>query len=134
MPDSRLELVVDNDAHDTVAKSPHDNGAQSPLTWHKTSTTASSLKMKQDIERRLKITFTDLFEWGEDQTGKIMLDRRVCLLFHPEDHVEYLDSITRWLLMHHVEVSSPWFEGCWEYFTQQIDKGGSGIIIVRQCP
>jgi chromo domain-containing protein 1 len=89
--------------------------------------------MKQDIEQSLKITYTDLFEWAEDKTGKIMLDRRACLLFHPLSHLQSLDLVTRWLLMHHVEVSSAWYEGFWDYFTQQLDKGGSGIIIVSPC-
>lgn len=92
------------------------------------------LRAKDIIDNALQISFNDLFEWGEDVTGKTMLDRRALLLYHPEDHVEDLEIITRWLLMHHVEVSNPWYDGCWDHFRQQIAKGGSGIVMVGQHP
>jgi len=41
------------------------------------------------------------------------------------------EIITRWLLMHHVQVSSASYAGGWADFQQQILKGGTGIIIVR---
>jgi chromo domain-containing protein 1 len=90
--------------------------------------------MKQLLDQFMKITFTELFEWGEKMTVNHLLDRRACLLFHPFRHLKSLNLITRWLLMHHVEVSSPWYEGFWDYYTQQLDKGESGIIIVSQYP
>jgi chromo domain-containing protein 1 len=92
--------------------------------------TTSSSSLKQSIEQTLRITFNDLFEWGDDGVKRMMLDRKAYLLFHPEEHLEQLDVITRWLLMHHVEVSSHWFQGGWEYYKQQIANGGSGIVIV----
>jgi hypothetical protein len=90
----------------------------------------SCSQLKLSIEQALKVDFTDIFEWGEDKNGPIMLDRKALLLFHPEDHSEELEIITRWLLMHHVEVSSVWSAGCWDYFRQQITTGGSGVIVV----
>jgi hypothetical protein len=100
---------------------------------HKVSAAVSSLQMKQLLDQFMKITFTDLFAWGENESGKIMLDRRACLLFHPVSHLKSLNLITRWLLLHHVEVSSPWYAGFWDYYTQQLCNGGSGIIIVSHC-
>jgi chromo domain-containing protein 1 len=103
-----------------------------PLQPVKLPATSLCLRLNENIEQALKINFLDLFEWGRDEKGKIMLDRRVLLLYHPVDHAEDLEVITRWLLMHHVEVSSPWFQGCWDYYQQQLDNGGSGIVIVSQ--
>jgi hypothetical protein len=90
----------------------------------------SCSQLKLSIEQALKVDFTDIFKWGEDQNGPIMMDRKALLLYHPEDHSEELEMITRWLLMHHVEVSSVWSAGCWDYFRQQITTGGSGVIVV----
>jgi len=92
--------------------------------------TSSCPQLNEAIEQALKIDFTDLFEWSQDENGHTMSDRRALLLYHPVDHFEELEVITRWLLMHHVEVSSAWHEGCWDYFRQQIAKGGSGVVIV----
>jgi hypothetical protein len=92
----------------------------------------SSLNMTRDIELALKITFTDLFEWGDDGTKRIMLDRKAFLLYHPTDHTEQLDLITRWLLMHHVEVCSAWLPGGWHYYKQLVARGWSGIVIVSK--
>lgn len=59
-----------------------------------------------------------------------MMSRKAFLLFHPQQHLEELDIITRWLLMHHVEVGNAWFDGSWEHFKEQILHGESGVIIV----
>lgn len=64
-----------------------------------------------------------------DKENKI-LDRRAFLIFHPGDHSKELELITRWLLMHHVEVCSFWFDGSWDYFRQKVKAGGSGVVIV----
>jgi chromo domain-containing protein 1 len=104
------------------------------MASHEAPAAVSSLRMKQLIDQFMKITFTDLFAWGENSAGKIMFDRRACLLFHPGSHLKSLNLITRWLLLHHVEVSSPWYAGFWEYYTQQLYEGGSGIIIVSHYP
>jgi len=86
--------------------------------------------MKDQLEQALQINYTDIFEWTQTSAGRIMIDRRAMLLYHPTDHAEELEVITRWLIMHHVEVSSPWNDGCWDYFRQQISDGQSGIILV----
>lgn len=92
----------------------------------------SCQELNKTIEQALQIEFADVFEWGENEKGKIMLDRRAMLLYHPEDHCKELEVITRWLLMHHVEVSSVFQDGCWDYFRQQTTKGRSGVIIVSR--
>jgi chromo domain-containing protein 1 len=92
----------------------------------------SSLTAKHEIEEALQIAFTSLFQWSDDGTERIMLDRRALLLFHPVDHQEELELLTRWLLMHHVEVSNAWLPGAWYYHKEQIIAGGSGIVIVCQ--
>lgn len=87
------------------------------------------LSMKQRIEHALKIKFKDMFNWGND----VILDRKAFLLFHPVDHAEELELLTRWLLMHHVDISNPWFQGGWEHFTEQLANGGSGVVIVSDA-
>jgi chromo domain-containing protein 1 len=93
----------------------------------------SCLQLKRTIEEAVKIEFNNLFGWSSSGNGFTMVNRRAMLLYHPEDHSEELEVITRWLLMHHVEVSSAWYSGSWDYFRQQILKGGSGIIMVSLC-
>ncbi|KAF2129023.1 hypothetical protein P153DRAFT_431837 [Dothidotthia symphoricarpi CBS 119687] len=87
------------------------------------------LQMKQKIEQICKLDFTDMFTGNRDEGA--IVDRRAFLLYHPQDHVEELDLITRWLLMHHVEVGNAWYDGSWDHFKQQITGGGSGIIIAH---
>lgn len=98
-----------------------------PLT-NLTPASASCEEVKLILEQALKVNFTQLFELGEDS----MLDRRAMLFYHPVDHYEELELITRYLLLHNVEVSSAWNEGCWEYFRKQITRGGTGVVIVSQ--
>ena len=71
-----------------------------------------------------------MFGSNDGRNSGDLLDRRAFLIYHPEQHSKELDLITRWLLMHHVEVGSAWYEGSWENFKLQIVKGGSGIVIV----
>jgi hypothetical protein len=75
-----------------------------------------------------------MFTYNHDQNSDAISDRRAFVLFHPEDHMEELELITRWLLMHHVEVYSFWSDGAWKHFKEQIAKGGTGVIIVRCLP
>lgn len=63
---------------------------------------------------------------GDDK----MLERRAMLLYHPEEHSEEIELITRWLLMHDVQVSNLWYDGAWTQFHQDVSEGKSGIIIV----
>jgi chromo domain-containing protein 1 len=93
----------------------------------------SCLELKDKLEQALKLNFVDLFEWDQTTAGRTMVDRRAMLLFHPLNHAEELEIITRWLLMHHVEVSSAWYEGSWDYFRQQTSENRSGIILVGHC-
>ncbi|KAF2031615.1 hypothetical protein EK21DRAFT_62655 [Setomelanomma holmii] len=117
---------------DTCAFQHHDTGlvADPPPSELTCRLCLSCAQAKLNIERALKVDFEDMFEWGSDEDGTIMVDRRALLLYHPEDHAEELELITRWLLMHHVEVSNAWSTGCWEYFRQHIGKGGSAVVIV----
>lgn len=94
---------------------------------------SSSLQMKDRLEQALQISFVDLFAWSQDESSAVMLERRAMLLFHPVHHAEEVEIITRWLLMHHVEVSSAWYEGSWDYFRQQITEERSGVILVSNC-
>jgi chromo domain-containing protein 1 len=85
-------------------------------------------KLKNIIEDACKIDFQTMFScFGGREDA---LDRRAFLFFHPEYHAEELELITRWLLIHHVEVGSLWVSGSWDYFQQKIREGGSGVIIV----
>ncbi|ORY18027.1 hypothetical protein BCR34DRAFT_380955 [Clohesyomyces aquaticus] len=88
---------------------------------------SSSIEVKQTIEDAFKLDFKEMFVKDEG----IAVDRRAFLLFHPEDHKMELELITRWLLMHHVEVFNFWKEGAWDYFKQQIVKGGTGVMITH---
>ncbi|KAF2471391.1 uncharacterized protein BDR25DRAFT_303413 [Lindgomyces ingoldianus] len=83
------------------------------------------IDLKHAIEEACKVDFKDMFVDNEGNA----LDRRAFLVFHPEDNKMELELITRWLLMHHVEVCSIWKEGAWDYFKQQIMNGGTGVII-----
>ncbi len=77
-----------------------------------------------------KLNFLDMFTSNNTNQEPILLDRRAFLLYHPQEHLEELEFTARWLLMHHVEVGTTWYEGSWEHFKQQILKGGSGVILV----
>lgn len=52
-------------------------------------------------------------------------------MFEPRQHIEEIELITRWLMMHYVTVYNLWVDGSWNHFTQQILYGGSGVIIVH---
>ncbi|KAH7089551.1 hypothetical protein FB567DRAFT_466673 [Paraphoma chrysanthemicola] len=92
---------------------------------------SSCSEVKLAIAQALKVDFTDMFVWGMNESGAVMMDRRALLLYHPEDHSEELEVLTRWMMMHHVEVGSVWSAGCWDYFRQQIAKGGSGVVVAH---
>lgn len=77
------------------------------------------------------LDFEDMFASNGGEEAVNLLESRVFLMYHPEDHFEELEIITRWLLLHHVQVASTSYQGAWAVFKQQILQGGSGIIIVR---
>ncbi|PWO24643.1 CH domain containing protein [Pyrenophora tritici-repentis] len=80
------------------------------------------------IGSALKLNFKDMF--ARSDGANPFVDRRAFLFYHPEQHAEELALITRWLMMYHVQIGSATHEGAWEHFRQQIEQGGSGIIIV----
>jgi hypothetical protein len=91
---------------------------------------SSSLQLRQKVEAALKVQFAELFGWSSDGDTNTEVDRRAILLHHSQEHSEELEILLRWLSMQHVEVSSAWDDGSWEYFKQQTLNGGSGVIIV----
>lgn len=93
---------------------------------------ASKPRMSQAMEKALGFNFEDLFSWGDDGNGTIMLERRAFLIYHPEDHLKELDMMTRCLLGHHVATASAWFEGSWQQYAQEVVRKGSGVIFVSQ--
>ncbi|KAL5121505.1 hypothetical protein ACEQ8H_000577 [Pleosporales sp. CAS-2024a] len=111
-----------NDELDTFSLSPA--AVPAGLSCHQTEET---------IGRALGVNFNDLFTWSDDGEQKKLLDRRAFLMFNPVDHQEELELITRWLLMHHVEVSGAHFAGAWEQYADMFvkDRARSGIVIVH---
>ncbi|OAG19235.1 hypothetical protein CC77DRAFT_1021396 [Alternaria alternata] len=77
------------------------------------------------------LDFEDMFASNGSEEAVNLLESRVFLMYHPEDHFEELEIITRWLLLHHVQVASTSYQGAWAVFKQQILQGGSGIIIAH---
>jgi len=84
--------------------------------------------LEAEIGSVVKLNFKDMF--ARSDGANPFVERRAFLIYHPEQHAEELALITRWLMMHHVQIGSAHYEGAWEDFQQQIKKGGSGIIIV----
>lgn len=87
-------------------------------------------KLSAKIEKHYNLNFDEMFRSiipGDSQP----LERRAMLLYSPEDHSEDIDLITRWLLMHDVQVSNLWYDGAWTQFQQDASEGKSGIIIVH---
>lgn len=78
-----------------------------------------------------RLDFEDMFASNDGEEPVNLLESRAFLMYHPKDHFEDLEIITRWLLLHHVQVASTSYQGAWAVFKQQILQGGSGIIIVR---
>jgi chromo domain-containing protein 1 len=76
------------------------------------------------------LNFEDMFASNDGEKAVNLLENRAFLMYHPDDHFEELEIITRWLLLHHVQVVSTIYPGAWAVFKEQILQGGSGIIIV----
>lgn len=92
---------------------------------------ATCEKVRKRIESVCDLNFEELFGSNNCEKGIKLMDRRAFLVYHSEEHAEELELITRWLLMHHVEVSGVHFPGGWAKFQQEIKSGGSGVIIVH---
>ncbi|KAF2878196.1 hypothetical protein BDV95DRAFT_480552 [Massariosphaeria phaeospora] len=130
--DPPLEIPAADDAEFVRPPSP-DNEPEGALSLG-TNILAPALTcvdLKRKIEDICKLDFKIIFQYNGDGLKESVLDRRAFLIFHPEDHSEELELITRWLVMHHVEVCSFWFEGSWDYFKGQISDGGTGVIITH---
>ncbi|KAL6705366.1 hypothetical protein ACN47E_007015 [Coniothyrium glycines] len=89
------------------------------------------LPLKAKIAAALKIDFDDMFESSQTTHIAESAKRRVFLAYHPQNHLEHLEILTRWLMMGHVEVINAWHEGSWDYFKRQVYKSRSGTIIVH---
>ncbi|KAF2016416.1 hypothetical protein BU24DRAFT_450937 [Aaosphaeria arxii CBS 175.79] len=91
--------------------------------------------LKERIEGIFNIEFDTMFEWNSNSkktdANLGLMDRVAFLIFHPSDQAEELELLTRWLLMHNVEVCSFWAEGSWNYFKDKMLNGGSGVILTH---
>ncbi|XP_014561977.1 hypothetical protein COCVIDRAFT_85180 [Bipolaris victoriae FI3] len=92
---------------------------------------ATCEKVRKRIDSVCDLDFEELFGSNNCERGIKLIDRRAFLVYHSEEHAEELELITRWLLMHHVEVSGVHFSGGWAKFQQEIKSGGSGVIIAH---
>ncbi|KAH9882812.1 hypothetical protein J1614_000178 [Plenodomus biglobosus] len=99
-----------------------------PIAQEITQADTVCLTLKANIEQICKLDFLNIFTRND---GSALLDRTAFLLYHPEQHSEELELITRWLLMHHVEVSNAWYDGSWDGFRQHILKRGSGVVVTH---
>lgn len=107
---------------------------QSPVHPQQTElppATLSCLRLEKRIREALKIDIDVLFQTNGEQRSQ-MSCRKAMLLFHPTSHSVELEVLTRWLLMHHVEVSNAFSDGCWELFREHIGNSGCDIIIVSE--
>lgn len=113
--------------------------AKQGLPQKQTPSTMTCSELDQKIAQIYDLDAVEMFHPllpGDDT----MLERRAMLLFHPEEHSEDIELITRWLLMHEVEVANFWYDGAWSHFREETcispeltasgKKETSGIIIV----
>ncbi|CAO2648618.1 Nn.00g078850.m01.CDS01 [Neocucurbitaria sp. VM-36] len=129
--DTEMEDVAQPSFEQNVVMSPQHSPIEQPprSLIEQPPAKMTCLQMKAKIEQVCKLDFTDMFKSNNEDAA--LLDRRAFLIYHPEEHLEELDLIMRWLLMHHVEVGNAWYDGSWDNFKQQILKGGSGVIIAH---
>lgn len=86
--------------------------------------------LRLKIERVCELDFDDMFT-VQDALGKpLKLDRRAFIMHDPEEQKEELELISRWLMMQHVEISSAWHDGGWDYFQRKTIAGKTGVVIV----
>ena len=108
---------------------------QSPLraqdaTHNQVPAATTTAQLNRQIERFYNLDITEMFSSGVPGREDDVLERRAMLLYHPEDHSEEIELITRWALMHNVEVGNLWYDGAWNHFQQDVVNGRTGIIIV----
>ncbi|CAI6328565.1 unnamed protein product [Periconia digitata] len=92
----------------------------------------STMDLKKRIEQACKLNFKEMFVYNSETVQDATLDKRAFLVFHPCHHLEELEVLTRWLLIHHVEVFNFWSNGGeWDAFKNEIAQGGTGIVITH---
>lgn len=122
--------IIDHSLDDTsreLAQSPISIQAALPAQVPATTNTS---QLNAKIEKLFNLDINEMFRSaipGDDQP----LGRRAMMLYSPEHHPEATDLITRWLLMHDVQVSNLWYDGAWTQFHKDASEGKSGIIIVH---
>ncbi|KAJ4289546.1 hypothetical protein N0V90_010875 [Kalmusia sp. IMI 367209] len=116
----------DNDSHQAATTTSKDE--EQPTT---PMAAVPIIQMKRTIEKVLKLDIEEMFRCNGGHDGDSIAERRAFLMYDPGEHMEENELITRWLIMHHVEVFSLWFDGAWDAFKQRIIDGGTGIIITH---
>ena len=130
-PESEREPAVPDPAPQlAIPPQPIDTPRRPPAVQAQAKLTCADLKA--DIETACKIDFQIMF--GCFGGREDPMEPRAYLLFHPEIHKEEMELMTRWLLMHHVEVGSMWVSGSWQHFVQETRQGRSGVVIVSKSP
>lgn len=120
MPDELLDLQMGQNPISAVQKTSH--------TLPVVSLTCSDVDGK--LSKALGLEVYNLFAIPEKGDKKPKAHSAV-LLFHPVDHIEELELITRWLLLHHVAVLNGWSDGFWDIFRAQMsDPAVTGTVIV----
>lgn len=93
-----------------------------------TAITPSS-HLRSRIERFWNLDIVEMFNSGVPGDNST-LERHAMMLYHPEEHEEEIELITRWLLMHGVKVANLWYDGAWGQFREDVAEYKSGVIIV----
>lgn len=86
--------------------------------------------MLDRIEAALKVKFVELFERGFPTSDPLAVQRIAFLAYHPQRDTELIELLTRYLMMHEVEVCNTWYTGSWDHFKNRLLEVGEGIIIV----
>ncbi|KAH6642779.1 hypothetical protein C7974DRAFT_372654 [Boeremia exigua] len=94
-----------------------------------TAITPSS-QLRSRIERFWNLDIVEMFNSGVPGDNST-LERHAMMLYHPEEHEEEIELITRWLLMHGVKVANLWYDGAWGQFREDVAEYKSGVIIVH---
>ncbi|KAF2121272.1 hypothetical protein BDV96DRAFT_563903 [Lophiotrema nucula] len=146
LPGSKRNSYADGDTHEganfigapnrdlqqarrtSVKEGPQQGAAILHLTPSETESraTLSSAELRDLIGSSCKLNFEELITYEDE-----LLDRRALVIFHPLDHHKECELITRWLLLHHVEVHNFWFDGAWDTFNHAIMDNGTGAVLVH---
>ncbi|KAJ4348735.1 uncharacterized protein N0V89_010113 [Didymosphaeria variabile] len=88
--------------------------------------------MSRSIGEIMQLDVDEMFRCNGDQHEDVIASSNALLLYDPNEHLEELALIERWLAMHSVNIFSSLHMGlsaAWDTFKQLILDGGSGIII-----